>query len=98
LLFLLRKQRVAQALTLVATLCFAGTLALFAFGNNPLNQQIASWMPSNLPATWREIRDAWDSFHAASSVLAALSFVTLLIAQQRDTPSSSRAREAMPSA
>jgi hypothetical protein len=55
-------------------------------------------MPSNLPATWREIRDAWDSFHAASSVLAALSFVTLLIAQQRDTPSSSRAREAMPSA
>ena len=51
LLFLLRKQRVALALTLVAALCFAGTLALFTFGNNPLNQQIASWTPANLPAT-----------------------------------------------
>ena len=98
LLFLLRKQRVALALTLVAALCFAGTLALFAFGNNPLNQQIASWTPANLPATWREIRNAWDSFHAASSVLAALSLVTLLIALLRDTPSSSRAREVMPEA
>src|SRR5579884_752174 len=34
LLFFLRKQRVALALTLVAALCFAGTLALFVFGNN----------------------------------------------------------------
>jgi hypothetical protein len=44
LLFLLRKQRVALALALVAALCFAGTLALFTFGNNPLNQQIASFL------------------------------------------------------
>src|SRR5712691_5748456 len=34
LLFLLRKQRVALGLTLVAALCFVGMLALFAFGNN----------------------------------------------------------------
>lgn len=65
LLFPLRQQRVALALTLVAALCFAGMLALFAFGNNPLNQQIASWTPATLPATWQQIRNAWDSFHAA---------------------------------
>ena len=84
LLLHLRKQRVALALTLVAALCFAGMLALFAFGNNPLNQQIASWTSANLPATWQQTRNVWDRFHAASSVLAALSLVALL----RDTPSS----------
>jgi len=98
LLFLLRKQRVALALTLVAALCFAGMLALFAFGNHPLNQQIASWTYATLPATWQQIRNAWDSFHAASSVLAALSLVSLLIALLHDTPSSYRTKETIPSA
>src|SRR5579884_4075371 len=65
---------------------FAGTIAVFAFGNNPLNQQIATWTPATLPASWRAVRDAWDSFHAASSGLSALSLVCLLIAMLRDTP------------
>jgi len=52
-------------LTLVAAIYFVSMLALFAFGNNPLNQQIASWTPETLPASWREIRNAWDGFHAA---------------------------------
>ncbi len=98
LLFLLRKQQVALALTLVAALCMASMLALFAFGNNPLNQQIASWTPATLPATWQQIRNAWDSFHAASSVLAALSLVSLLIALLHETPASYRTRETIPSA
>lgn len=88
---------IAETLGLLSTgLCFAGLLALFAFGNNPLNQQIASWTPATLPATWQQTRNAWDSFHAASSVLAALSLVSLLIALLRETPSSYRAREVIP--
>lgn len=87
LAFLLRERRTALILALIAALCFAGMLALFAFGNNPLNQQIATWTPATLPANWREVRDAWDSFHAASSGLAALSLVCLLIAILRDTSS-----------
>jgi hypothetical protein len=86
LAYLLRTQRTIFILTLVAALSFLGMLALFAFGNNPLNQQIASWTPATLPANWREVRDAWDSFHAASSVLAALALASLLIATLRDTP------------
>ena len=88
LLPFLRTRRIAFVLTLVATICFAGMLALFAFGNNPLNQQIAAWTPQTLPPNWQEVRDAWDNFHAASSVLAALSLITLLVAILRDTPSS----------
>jgi hypothetical protein len=87
-LFLLRERRTAFALTLVAALSFAVMLALFAFGNNPLNQQVATWTPRTLPANWREIRDAWDGFHAASSAFAALALSVLLIATLRDTPAS----------
>jgi Domain of unknown function (DUF1772) len=88
LLYLLRERRTAFVLTLVAALSFVGMLALFAFGNNPLNQQIMTWTPETLPAQWRETRDAWDGFHAASSALAALALIVLLIATLRDTPSS----------
>jgi len=98
LVYLLRKRRASFTLTLLAAISFVGMLALFAFGNNPLNQQVASWTPVTLPATWQQTRTAWDSFHAASSVLAALSFVSLLIALLRDIPSSYRTGEARKSA
>ena len=88
LLSLLRKRRTAFVLTLVAAISFAGMLALFAFGNNPLNLQVMAWTPQTLPANWREIRDAWDGFHAASSAFAALALAALLVATLRDTPSS----------
>lgn len=94
LLFLLRQRRTAFVLTLIAALSFAGMLALFAFGNNPLNLQIATWTPQSLPANWHEIRDAWDRFHAASSAFAVLAFIALLIALLRETPSAPLPREA----
>ena len=68
---LLWKRRTGFTLTLIAAISFAGMLALFVFGNNPLNQQIATWTPETLPANWHEVRDAWDRFHAASSVFAS---------------------------
>jgi hypothetical protein len=88
LVYLLWQRRAGFTLTLLTAICFAGMLALFALGNNPLNQQIASWTPQTLPANWREIRNAWDGFHAASSALAALALISLLIATLSDTSSS----------
>lgn len=87
LLYLLRRRRIELWLTLIAVLSFAAMLALFAFGNNPLNQQITTWTAQTLPANWSQARDAWDTFHAASSACAALALVVLLIATLRDTPS-----------
>jgi hypothetical protein len=86
LLYLVRGRRVTFSLTLVAAIGFAGMLALFAFGNNPLNQRIMGWTPATLPDTWQQTRDAWDRFHAASSACAAVSFIALLVAALRDTP------------
>ncbi len=88
LAYLLRAQRTAFVLTLSVAVCFAGMLAVFACGNNPLNQQIAAWTPQTLPANWRATRDAWDRFHALSSVLAGIALVTLLIAALRAVPTS----------
>jgi hypothetical protein len=88
LLLLLRERRTSFILTVVAALSFVVMLALFAFGNNPLNQQIASWTPDTLPANWNDVRDAWDRFHAVSSTFAALALTALLVATLRDTPSS----------
>src|SRR5215217_5479296 len=87
-------ERTAFILTLLAALSFLGMLALFAFGNNPLNQQIATWTPETLPANWREVRDAWDRFHAMISVLAALAFTVLLVDILRQMPSSWQAKHA----
>jgi hypothetical protein len=53
LAFFLRRQKMAFLLTLLAALSFAGMLALFAFGNNPINVQVASWTPQTIPANWR---------------------------------------------
>jgi cytochrome bd-type quinol oxidase subunit 2 len=88
LLVLLRGQQPSFILTLLAALSFLGMLALFAFGNNPLNQQIATWTPETLPANWQQVRDAWDRFHVISSVLAALAFTVLLVDLLRQMPSS----------
>jgi hypothetical protein len=93
LAYLLRRQRAAFVLTLIAAASFAGMLALFALGNNPLNQQIATWTPQTLPANWQQIRDAWDTYHAISSGLAALALVALLVSVLRDTPASSTASQ-----
>jgi hypothetical protein len=93
LAWFLRHQRIAFLLTLVALLCFAGMLAVFAFGNQPINLQVATWTRSALPANWRALRDAWDGFHAASSALALLAFILLLIAILRDTQPSRSLRE-----
>ncbi|HZQ08213.1 MAG TPA: hypothetical protein VFD70_16635 [Anaerolineae bacterium] len=84
-LYLLRGRRIAFALTGVAALSFLGMLAIFFFGNNPLNQQIATWTPDTMPANWQATRNAWDTYHSMSSVLAGVALVALLLALLRDT-------------
>lgn len=93
LAWFLRHQRTTFLLTLLATLCFVGMLAVFAFGNQPINLQVSSWTPQTVPANWRALRDAWDGFHAASSALALLAFIFLLLASLHNTRSSQSLRE-----
>src|SRR5204863_1847116 len=43
LVFLLWRRRTRFLFPFLAAISFAGRVAFFAFGNNPLNQQIAVW-------------------------------------------------------
>lgn len=85
LAWFLRHRRISFPPALLTALCFAGMLAVFAFGNQPVNLQVASWTRSALPANWCTLRDAWNGFHAASSTLAMLAFILLLLAILHDT-------------
>lgn len=51
----------------------------------PINQAQASWTASNLPADWRQVRDAWEHYRAASFGLAVLAFTSLLVGTLTDT-------------
>lgn len=72
-------QRQAALLAAVAARCFAGTLLIFALGNNPINVEVASWTPTTLPANWHQARDAWQTFHTLSAGLAAIACALLLV-------------------
>jgi Domain of unknown function (DUF1772) len=85
LLPLVRRRRTTFLLTLVAVLGFLGTLLSFAFGNRPINDAVAPWTATSLPADWASYRDRWDAAHVLSAGLAAVAFVSLLIATLRDT-------------
>lgn len=83
-LVLVRGRRLAFTCTLIAAGCLVGMFAVFLFGNNPVNGQIAVWTPATMPANWRELRDRWETAHATSFVLALVAFVTLLVATLAD--------------
>lgn len=96
MLFLVRRHRVAFLLTLVALGCLLTMLLIFLFGNNPINQQIAVWTPTTLPANWTELRDRWEAAHATSFGFALIAFIALLVAALRDTaPETARATPAL---
>jgi hypothetical protein len=81
----LRNRRFAGTLNLVGALCFLGMLLSFAFGNQPINAQIAVWNASTLPPNWPDYRDRWDAAHGLSGVFAAVALLALLGDVIRDT-------------
>jgi hypothetical protein len=64
---LLRRQRNAFVLALIALLCIVGTQVVFWSLTFPANQQTSNW--TALPANWMQLRSRWGYSHAASAVL-----------------------------
>jgi hypothetical protein len=96
---LARGQRSSAGLSLLAAVGFAGMLAGYAFGNRPINDQIAAWTPLNLPPDWTSARDRWEGAHTLNAVGAALALASLLTTTLRDSAAgaesaSTTAREA----
>jgi hypothetical protein len=80
-----RHRRFGGVLAAVAAIAFAGTLLSYAFGNRPINDQVAVWTAASLPPDWTSYRDRWDAAHTLAAALSAIAFVTLLVAALADS-------------
>jgi hypothetical protein len=77
LTILVRKQRTAFILTLVALLCMAAAQAVFWTFTYPANQATNNW--TVLPANWLELRRQWEYSHATGAGLNLVALITLIL-------------------
>jgi hypothetical protein len=85
LLALVRRRRGAFLLTLTATVCNAGMIAVWAALIRPINGRVDGWRPESLPADWAEARDRWHALHAIRAALAGAGLAALIGAALADT-------------
>ena len=78
LTYLMRKDRAAIKLTLLASSLLTGALSVFFILNAPVNAATASWIPATLPPGWPNYRIRWELGHSISFVLVLVAFVVLL--------------------
>jgi uncharacterized membrane protein len=66
-----RRNPAAGYLTLAGCACVVGATAITLLVNVPIDEMMAGWTVATLPADWMQIRDRWETYHAART------FVTL---------------------
>jgi hypothetical protein len=85
LMIMVRGQRKAFVLTLVAFLCIVGTQVVFWTFTYPANRQTDNW--TVLPQSWMALRAQWEYSHAASAVLNLIALIALILSVLvRDKP------------
>jgi hypothetical protein len=84
LTFMVRHQRGAFWLALLAFILVAATLVVFFTWTYPANQATSNW--TEVPANWQELRLQWEYAHAANAILTfiVLCAVTLSTLLTRD--------------
>ena len=88
-LILFRTRRSAFALSLVSLVAAAAGLALFFFGNDPVNAVVRTWTLDSMPTDWQAFRDQWEWSHAIRATLYATSLAAFCIAILLRTSNSS---------
>jgi uncharacterized membrane protein len=61
----------------VAVVVFAAAVAMTLAVNVPINRQTARWNPLHPPPNWQRLRNHWERFQAARSILLLLGFALL---------------------
>lgn len=77
LAIMVRRQRTAFRLTVVAFLCMAGAQVVFWIFTYPANQATDNW--TVLPANWLELRTQWEYSHATGAGLNLTALITLIL-------------------
>jgi hypothetical protein len=82
---------------LVAALCYISMILYFFLFNDWVNQTLAHWTASTLPADWTKYRLKWETGYALAALFSLIAFVTLLHARIREASESrADARSAQP--
>lgn len=83
----LRAQRMAAALALVAAVCIVLTLVVFFAWTYPANVATDNW--TTMPDNWEDLRRTWEYSHAVNAALtfAALCATTLSVLAAGADPS-----------
>lgn len=77
LAWLVQSDRQAFRPALAACLLYALALATWFAWVAPANADLAGWVPGPLPDDFYEVRDRWESGHAAIAVVKLMGFVAL---------------------
>lgn len=76
LTILVRKQRSAFVLTLIALLCLVAAHAVFWTHTYPANQATSNW--TVMPSNWQDLRQQWEYSHATGAGLNLGALMALL--------------------
>jgi len=69
---------------LVAALCYVSMILYFFLFNDWVNQTLAHWTATTLPANWSQYRLKWETGYALAALFSLIAFVTLLHARIRE--------------
>jgi uncharacterized membrane protein len=75
-----KNKRIYFYCVLTALVLFVLALAITLSVEVPIDNQIASWTPSTVPAAWAGIRDRWERFHSMRTFLSLGSVTLFFIA------------------
>jgi hypothetical protein len=67
----------------IAAIAASVGLATWAVIVAPMNTVLRSWTPESRPSDWTRVRDRWEIGHATQTMLYAIAFVALALAQSR---------------
>ena len=70
--------------TLLASIGYAGMIAVFFLLNSPVNAAVAAWTPTTLPSDWAAYRLRWETGHAIALLCSLISLAALIRACMKE--------------
>src|SRR3982074_69503 len=65
---------VVRTLALIASVCIAAMVTIWAVWINTINRTVNSCTPESIPSEWPDVRDRWHTLHTIRLALSAIAF------------------------
>ena len=77
--WLVRKERLALGLLVLAFLCLLAAGVITAVYNRPINDQVMGWVAARVPRNWTVLRETWWYWHVVRTALALAGFALAIV-------------------